>query len=151
MAPSASARPENSGLTPIMLAAGVTGSVSVRSTARPPDSAMRTAIFASSGWVLAGGLSRLTVNFALPASSVAGRSSSVVVDRLDLLVGEAELITGKARPLLGRRRPSRRLRDRARPPARRRGNARRPRRSAGAFCEILALGEVRSNSMRSGT
>ena len=62
---------------PIIAEVGTTGSVSVRSTARPPDSTRRTMIFASSGRVVSGSLSSETENFALPFSSVWPRSSSV--------------------------------------------------------------------------
>ena len=101
--PSPSERPENSGLTPIIGPSGVTGSVSLRSTARPPASAMRTVTCASSGRVAAGCLSSVTVNLALPLRSVSGRSSSGWRRRFDLFVAEAELIAGKARALVGRR------------------------------------------------
>ena len=43
---SPSALPVNSGFTPIIGADGAMGSVSLRSTARPPASAMRTTISA---------------------------------------------------------------------------------------------------------
>ena len=69
--------PANSGLTPIIGAAGVTGKVSVRSMARPPGSAMLTVTCASRGRVVSGNFSMVTGNLALPAASVTGRSSSI--------------------------------------------------------------------------
>ena len=48
--------PVNSGFTPIMACGGVMGRVMLRSTARPPGSAMRTTTVASSGRVDAGTL-----------------------------------------------------------------------------------------------
>jgi hypothetical protein len=63
-------------LTPIIGPPGVTGNASLRSTARPPGSAMRTTICASSGRVVVGCLSSVTANFALPLASVSGRFSS---------------------------------------------------------------------------
>ena len=74
--PSPSERPENIGLTPIIAVAGVTGSTSLRSTARPPGSFMRTVTCASSGRVVTGCLSSVSVNLALPLASVSGRFSS---------------------------------------------------------------------------
>ena len=99
--PSPSERPENSGLTPIIGPLGVTGSVSLRSTARPPGSLMRTMICASSGRVVVGCLSSVTLKRALPLASVSGRLSSGCAGGLDLLVGKPELIAREARPLAG--------------------------------------------------
>ena len=58
--PSPSERPENSGLTPIIGAVGGDRQRELRSTARPPGSAMRTVTCASSGRVVAGSLSSVT-------------------------------------------------------------------------------------------
>jgi len=74
--PSPSERPENNGFTPIIGPGGVTGSTSLRSTARPPASAMRTVSCASSGRDEAGCFSIERLNFALPSLSVVGRLSS---------------------------------------------------------------------------
>ena len=76
LANSPSDAPANSGFTPIISASGVTGSVSLRSMARPPGSAMCSVSCASSGRVVSGILAMVTSNFALPAASVLGRSSS---------------------------------------------------------------------------
>ena len=100
----------------------MTGSVSLRSTARPPDSAMRTMTCASSGRVRLGSLSSLTVKGRL--ALLVGRRQ--ILQRLrgrvvDLLVGQAEAIAGEARPLLGGADHDLAFEDRAWKPARRRG------------------------------
>jgi hypothetical protein len=63
-------------LTPIIGPEAITGSVSLRSTARPPGSAMRTITCASSGRVVAGCFSSVTAKRALPLVSVSGSPSS---------------------------------------------------------------------------
>ena len=78
----------------------MTGNVSLRSTARPPDSAMLTVICASSGRVLAGSLSSLTGNVALPDASVARQVVEFLTDRRDLVVEQSEGIAGEAGTLL---------------------------------------------------
>jgi hypothetical protein len=62
-------------LTPIIAAAGATGSTNLRSTARPPASVMRMKIWASCGRVEDGGFARLTGNVATPLASASGRFS----------------------------------------------------------------------------
>ena len=85
---------------PIMLPVGATGSVSLRSTARPPASAMRTITCASSGRVVGRQLVEIDVEARL--ALVVGLRQ--VLERLagggDILVGEAELVAGEIRPLL---------------------------------------------------
>ena len=94
--------PENSGLTPIMVAVGAIGSVSLRSTARPPDSASRTVICASSGrevvrqLVERDGELRLAVVVGLRQVFERGLLG---LDLLLVVIG-AELIAGKARALV---------------------------------------------------
>ncbi len=110
---------------------------SLRSTARPPGSAMRTAICASSGCVLG----RQLVEIDGEARLAGGIGRRQIFQRL-LDAARSPRRRGRtdnrqSRPLLGDGRPSRRLRDRARRPARHRGNARRPRLSPG-LCEMLA-------------
>ena len=130
---------------------GVTGSVSVRSTARPPDSAMLMVILACSGRVVLGTLSRATAKLALPSSSVVGQVAELLAQRRDLVIGDAEIIAGKARALLGGADRHRAVERRGRRPARHRGNGRRRLTCAGVCGEIAVAVEVRSNSMRSGT
>ena len=73
---------------PICAALGATGSTSLRSTARPPVSAMRTKICASCGRLEDGGLARLTGKVAMPLSSVSG-SPSIGVRSLEALSSSA--------------------------------------------------------------
>ena len=75
LSPSATFLSLNKGLTPIIAAAGATGSTSLRSTARPPASVMRMKICASCGRVEDGFFGRLTGKVATPLASASGRSS----------------------------------------------------------------------------
>ena len=88
---------------PISAAAGATGSTSLRSTARPPASAMRMKICASCGRVEVGGLASADRE----GRDAIGVGLRQVLDRGalvagGLLVGHAELVAGIARPPGGR-------------------------------------------------
>ncbi len=100
VSPSPSERPENSGFTPIMLAAATTGSVILRSTARPPASAMRTITCASSGRDEVGNVVERHIEARL--ALVVGLRQ--VFERLAaarrLLVGLAELVAGEPQAFL---------------------------------------------------
>ncbi len=66
----------NSGLMPTRDVFKSTGSVSVRSMVRPPDSLSLRITSASSGRLVLGNCGSLTAMSALPSASVAGRPSS---------------------------------------------------------------------------
>ena len=86
---------------PSIGASGVTGKVSLRSTARPPDSAMLTVICASSGRAARRQLVELDRERRLAGGVGIRQVVELLTDRRHLVVGQAEAIAGKAGTLLG--------------------------------------------------
>ena len=97
--PSSAWPPLNSGLMPTRGAFRSTGSVTVRSMVRPPDSLSFKITSASSGRLVFGRRGSCTAMSALPSASVAGRPFERLAHGRHLLVGEAELVAGKARQI----------------------------------------------------
>ena len=88
---------------PMRALLGSTGSVTVRSMVRPPDSRSLTMTCASRGRLVLAKPGRSTATSALPSAPVAGQPLQGLAHRAELLVGEPELVAGEAGQVLLRR------------------------------------------------
>ena len=151
LAPSASERPENSGLTPIMLPLGVTGKrdLALDRAAARLGHAHRDLRFER----MRARRRLVELDGKLGIAGVVGRRQIVerLLRRIDFFVGEPELIAGKAGALF-------RGRDRHLAFEIEIGGRRAIEETAGnidlgrrVLRKSASVGEVRSNSMRSGT